>query len=858
MNNTINTQLLNNVQTVMLAKRQQVITDFIGSSNIEEVGLNARLALTLQANLETYGYGFSVELLKALSNSSESQLVAFNAWLNPAIEEGIGAHRQFTPMYPNFPKQVFDASRAELIINAIMHYTGDMLGLRIMPQYIKEVRMPLDNAPKNVPEGFFNDLPNANSLKVLKAGSMQDVVALFVAIANSNTSLSSSDKESFAHLFNYFVATGEVPSLLQSSDVKIVQKETLAYVTKLVLDNKLPLDCVKAQFKTATDILRTGVALSEGDISLAAPTKFIKFGRPMRKVFLELLEYVVATGGKEAVIENMFQYRSAWLRLGEKIHPTEYKNQYPLAAEVFNTLRNEKKPLNFNGKLDITLEAKDFSAAIEHLKQRPGVFARSLNRILQRIEGNEAQPLAVDFKEQPQFNNMFSNTPAKPVAPMVKSKLAEQLEAFNIYADINKPEINLQNVKAKLGREEMAFEPVGKEIMDIVTLSKLSKEDREQLTGDTIRAFAEVAHEVSTPVLLQVYNHFKHQQEITDRVFLPKGNLAKTFIAPTNVVALAQPVTEDLAFICREALIARFKQLPALGTVYIDEQLKTQNVPFAMRSASKALKTVARGSQIDINEPGQPAADTTRFFVWWHDMEVSAKDKELHGSYYNPGRVDIDLSVVFLDTNYQYVDHCSFTNLKGKGFAHSGDITSAPDGACEFIDINKSQLDPRIQYVTMVINSYTNQPYYELPECFAGWMERDRPQTGEIYEPRTVKNKFDITSDTQTVLPMIVDVKNDKVIWADLSLTKCDFWNIVERQNPMIERAVKSMVNISKPTLYDLFEMHAVARGTIVDQLQDAQTVFAVHEGITPYDYEVIASQFMADKVETPKPKKKM
>jgi stress response protein SCP2 len=857
MTNTINAQLLNQVQSVMLAKKQQVIVDFLDNSNTTKVGENARLALTLQANLEAYGYGFSIDMLKALSNNSEQELTKFNQWFTPVLAESLGAHRQFQPMYPNFPKQVFEASRAELIINAILHYTGDVMGMRIMPQYQQKARLPLDKTPINVPYSFLNDVAYVEPLKIIKAGSVDDVKELFVAIANTNTSLSASDKEAFTTLFNYFHANGEVTALLNSNSVKIAQKETLAFVAKLMLENKLGLDSIAQQFATSTDVLRVAVALSNGDVSLAAPTKFEKFGRPTRKAILGLLENVVANADQESVIENMFQKRSSWLRLGEKLHPTEYKNKFPLSAQMFHVVRNEDKPLNFNGKIDISLENKDFGQAIELLQTRPGIFARSLNRLLQRIEGNPAQVIVKpEPVELPKFNNMFS-PPKKVEEPLPPNNPFGQLKG-----KIANPESVEQMLSSfdpkKHGGEVMADEPVGQEVLDQVKLPEgMTPEMKDKLIGDTVRAFAKVANKVSTPVLLQVYNHFKNQSEVKERVFLPKGALAKSYIVPNTLTALNEKIAGDIAYVCQESLIERFKQLPALGNVYIDPALQDQHVPFAMRSASKALKTVARGSQIDIAKPGQDPAQTTRFFLWWQDMPSENNDHDPYG-YYNSGRVDIDLSVVFLNEQYKYVDHCSFTNLKGKGFAHSGDITSAPQGACEFIDINKSELDPNVQYAVMVINSYTNQPYFELPECFAGWMERDRPQTGEVYEPRTVQNKFDLTSDSQTVLPMIVDVKNNKVIWADLAVNQSSYWNMVEGQSKVIEHSVKAMVNLSKPNLYDLFEMHALARGSIVDAPEKAETVFSMHEGITPYDYEKIASDFMADQVETPKPKKKM
>ncbi len=68
--------------------------------------------------------------------------------------------------------------------------------------------------------------------------------------------------------------------------------------------------------------------------------------------------------------------------------------------------------------------------------------------------------------------------------------------------------------------------------------------------------------------------------------------------------------------------------------------------------------------------------------------------------------------------------------------------------------------------------SFTSQPYCDLPECFAGWMMRKKPGSGEIFEPLTVVNKLDVTADTQIVIPVIMDLAERTVIWTDLSLTR--------------------------------------------------------------------------------------
>lgn len=42
----------------------------------------------------------------------------------------------------------------------------------------------------------------------------------------------------------------------------------------------------------------------------------------------------------------------------------------------------------------------------------------------------------------------------------------------------------------------------------------------------------------------------------------------------------------------------------------------------------------------------------------------------------------------------------------------------------------------------------------------------------------------------------------------------------------------QAMVNLKKPNLHDLFELHALARGKIVVDKREAQTIFSIDEGI--------------------------
>lgn len=353
---------------------------------------------------------------------------------------------------------------------------------------------------------------------------------------------------------------------------------------------------------------------------------------------------------------------------------------------------------------------------------------------------------------------------------------------------------------------------------------------------------------ISTAVLLQVMTHFEHRavQPVPTtqadasasqlRVFFPKGQVANVYARINDRPTLPAAVCTRVVEWCEQVLIDRFAKLPPLGTCYLDPQLKTYLAPFAQRSASKALRTLARGSHFSLPFDATPHAgtadETLRFFVWWKNGR---------------SRTDIDLSATMYSANYGYVDTLAYYQLKSYGAHHSGDIVDAPNGAAEFIDIGIQTLRNRgVRYVVMSISCYSGQPYIELPECFAGWMAREKPNSGEVFEAKTVHDKIDIASDTVFCIPVIFDLEIKRAIWVDIALnTSPQFANNVINNLGGVSLMVRAMTQLKKTTLYRLFDLHIQARGERVQTANQAQTVFAIHEGITPFDAELIGAEYL-------------
>lgn len=321
--------------------------------------------------------------------------------------------------------------------------------------------------------------------------------------------------------------------------------------------------------------------------------------------------------------------------------------------------------------------------------------------------------------------------------------------------------------------------------------------------------------------------HFAHRAEPRDlRTFFPKGDVAKVQAIANTLPALPAGTGESVAAICEAALLERFTKLAPLGRCYLDPELADYLVPFSQRSASKSLRTLVRGSRLPL-----PEGKVLRFFLWWRNGSA---------------RTDIDLAAALYDGAFKYVDVVSYSNLKNFGGCHSGDIVDAPHGAAEFIDLDVERTTAHgVRYVVMSINSYTMQPYCDLPECFAGWMARQQAGSGEIFEPRTVQDKVDVASNTQVCLPAVFDLVERRVIWADIALRSQPYWNNVQNNLSGVSLMLRAILRLRKPSLHTLFGLHIKARGTAVSSKKDAATVFSVSDGLTPFDMDRIAAEYL-------------
>lgn len=318
-----------------------------------------------------------------------------------------------------------------------------------------------------------------------------------------------------------------------------------------------------------------------------------------------------------------------------------------------------------------------------------------------------------------------------------------------------------------------------------------------------VNIFDVLIEELPTPMLLTISDHLKlrpFEDSDTKRYFMPKGSIAKIKAMEDTRETIDVEVVEHIQGEIRDELLLRFGKLERLGKVYINPMLAGIPVPLAQRSASKSLYSLPRGSHIQL-----PEKKAARMFLYWKQNEES-------------GRVDVDLSAISFDANWNYKNHISYTNLEDIGGHHSGDVQSAPNGASEFIDLDIATARKNgVRYVVMNIISYCGQ-HFDRFECFGGVMGRDFVDSGQVYEPTTVEHKFEVDGEARFNLPFIFDLHTNSMIWCDIALTAHPRCNVEQKSGNIVDmaKAIQSMVTMYKPNLFNLLAMHAEARGSSI------------------------------------------
>ncbi|MFF2348559.1 hypothetical protein ACFVVL_02140 [Kitasatospora sp. NPDC058115] len=453
-------------------------------------------------------------------------------------------------------------------------------------------------------------------------GPLEDeLTALYLALAGSATPLGEEALRDLGELAGH-CAHGPQPGAIPVRENRaVVNRARLDAGADLLLD-------------TVTDVLRLACALSDGDVTLARPTRFRPFSRPVRRALIAGLDAVVAAA--PAKLGDVGAHREMFKRLGERLHPHEYPGR-PHAAEVFAVARGEREARSFDSRVEEAFGAGDVAAAVRLLSAAPGKLFRALDRLLRACATEEQR-------------------------------------------------------------------------------------------GTVVAAAEAAAGRVSGRLLLSVREHLQNRRADGGghRIFVNRTGRGRVF---ADVRPPLPPAEHGRLIAALDAEVSR--RLPDPGHLLVDPAVLDVALPLSGNATSAGLGVLPRGSLSPVD------GELLRFFMYWKQRER---------------RTDLDLSALLLNESYETVSWLSYTSLTAIGGEHSGDITEAPEGASEFINLRLDTV--RAAFVVPQVDVYSGEGFEQVEESFFGFMLRDGEQAGRPFEPRTVRMKSDLRGPGRTAVPL--------------------------------------------------------------------------------------------------------
>lgn len=620
---------------------------------------------------------------------------------------------EYRPFYPDFPVQVRSASEATLLVNAALHYLGDVVGARILPGYRPSPREPL---------------PGDDSvLTELGLATQQDLKRIVADLAAQATPFSAQDRADLMALRGF--GPERAPH--------VTVKENLAVFTVTFPD----LD-FSASYRTVTDVLRLAVAMAGGDTSLAEPCQFPSFSRAQRRRLLGLLDAVGRVQDGRGSAEEMARRSERWKRLARHLRPGDYGRRFPRAAALLRQVTSGGAEAGFTSHLEEVLASRDVEGALRLLTTRPGVFARRLNHLLRLCADDAA---------------------------------------------------------------------------------------RERVVAE----FARVAPEVSLPVLVRLWEYFASPGPDTlpwrvVAIKAPTGT--KTALIPST----RRPGPADAAVV--RTVEETLRRRAHLGRIAVDQGLyEGYTAPVGLRSAAPGMRTAGRGTRLPL-----PEGETIRFFLHWRDLPEAPGPSGPPATVNSwETRVDLDLSAFFVSEDFTRTEQIAYYNLRSTAAVHSGDLTSAPDGAAEFIDVTLAEaLRQGWRYIVMTVHSFSRHRLSEVPECGAGAMARGAdPQSGEVFEASTVMQRLDLISPTFNATPFVIDLAERRLIWWDLPVGVGE--HQVANLDGSSNRVLAHLLDLLEGRRMPLAHLLGLLADDVVEDPHEAQLVFG-EGGILPWQTERI------------------
>ena len=271
--------------------------------------------------------------------------------------------------------------------------------------------------------------------------------------------------------------------------------------------------------------------------------------------------------------------------------------------------------------------------------------------------------------------------------------------------------------------------------------------------GREDRAEAVLAHLEGVQPLLLIQLLIHYSQEIPGpRSFrFTHQHRLITHVETAEEMARRRQPSEGMRRLARQRVEEGLKKTLAgrLGRVYIDPEMARLALPLQETAAMGGIGVLPRGSRIPLD-----LSQTLRGFTYWEKVD------------------DIDLSVIGLDEQAGQVEFSwRTTGWDGEPIVYSGDETAGYNGGAEYFDVDVKafrQAYPNLRYLVFCDNIFTDGVTFDQCVCRAGWMVRQQPLSGEVFEPKTVRSAFPVKGSGRFACLFGVDLQREDFVWLNV------------------------------------------------------------------------------------------
>ncbi|MFC4063398.1 hypothetical protein [Actinoplanes subglobosus] len=283
-------------------------------------------------------------------------------------------------------------------------------------------------------------------------------------------------------------------------------------------------------------------------------------------------------------------------------------------------------------------------------------------------------------------------------------------------------------------------------------------------------------------VLLSLREHVANRLS-PDVARMYVNRFQRSWVGPDTREPLPADLVDELSALLDGEISTR---LPEPGRpLLVDPDVLGVALPLSGKASEAGFAVLPRGSRAPVS------GELLRFFMYWRQTAR---------------RTDYDLSMLLLDDDFHSAGQVSWTNLRGNGMKHSGDLTDATDGATEFIDVTLTVGAP---YVVPQVNIYSGEGFEEVAESMFGYQTRTAEQKGAPFEPRAVRARSQMRGRGRVALPMVF-AKGEtgwQAVWLHLYLNGHPAFNRVEGNTLTTAHRVRALMERRYLTLSYLLDL---------------------------------------------------